>query len=86
MNTPTLITRRRELAQRVNGGLEITLYWYPDTNGTRIDVHDTGSDETISFPVPAGRALEAFNHPFAHLGDRIEHELEPMAIDVPSRN
>lgn len=77
---------RRELAQRVNGGLEITLYWHPNDDGTSIEIYEAATDETISFAVPAARALEAFNHPFAHLGDRIEHELEPIAIDVPSRN
>ena len=87
MNTLTVTKlTRRELAQRVNGGLEITLYWHPHDNGTSIEIHDTGSSETISFPVPADRALEAFNHPFAHLGDRIELDLEPLALDVPSRN
>lgn len=87
MNIATLIApQRRELAQRVNGGLEVTLYWHPHDNGTSVEVHDAGTDETISFPVPADRALEAFNHPFAHLGDHVEQELEPLAIDLPSRN
>ena len=87
MNTLTVTKlARRELAQRVNGGLEVTLYWHPHDNGTSVEVHDTGTDETIGFPVPADRALEAFNHPFAHLGDRIELDLEPLALDLPSRN
>src|SRR5262249_1094954 len=29
---------RRELAQRVNGGLEITLYWPPEDNSTSLEV------------------------------------------------
>ena len=85
MNSATLISRRRELAQRVNGGLEITLYWYPDTNATRIEVLDTGIDETISFPVPAERALDAFHHPFVHLPIQPEQELHSDHF-VPSRN
>jgi hypothetical protein len=85
MNTATLISRRRELARRVNGGLEITLYWYPDTNATRIEVHDTGIDETISFPVPVGRALDAFYHPFVYLPTRPEQALHSDHF-VPSRN
>ena len=84
ISTPTDLTRR-ELAQRTNGGLEITLYWHPHDNGTSVDVLEMATEETISFPVPADRALEAFNHPFAHLGDRIEHEPESVAFDA-SRN
>jgi hypothetical protein len=68
MNLATFIPSvRRELARRVNGGLEITLYWDPDDNSTSIDVHETTTDETISFPVRSDRALDAFHHPFAHL-------------------
>jgi hypothetical protein len=51
MNIATLMSpRRRELAQRSNAGLEITLYWHPYDNGTSIDVHELAIDETISFP------------------------------------
>ena len=71
MNITTITNpTRRELAQRVNGGLEITLYWHPHDNGTSIDVHQTATEETISFPVPAERALDAFHHPFAQLAER----------------
>ena len=58
---------RHELARRVNAGLEITLFWDGCDNSTSIDIHHTSTDETISFRVPPGRALDAFNHPFAHL-------------------
>jgi hypothetical protein len=71
MSISTLTTvARRELDRRVNGGLEITLYWHPDDNGTSIDVHQTATEETISFPVPADRALDAFHHPFVHLAEQ----------------
>ena len=58
---------RRELARRVNGGLEITLYWNTHDNSTSIDVHQAETEETISFTVPPDQALDAFHHPFAHL-------------------
>jgi hypothetical protein len=68
MNIPSLTTiGRRELAQRITGGLEITLYWNVYDNSTTIEVHQKATGETISFPVPAHRALDAFHHPFAHL-------------------
>jgi len=65
---PTELTRR-ELAHRTGGGLETTLYWHPHDNSISIEVHDTATEETISFPVPADRALDAFYHPFAHLAE-----------------
>jgi hypothetical protein len=68
MNTATFtIVPRRELARRVNGVLEITLYWNMRDNTTTIEVHDADTAETIAFAVAADRALDAFHHPFAHL-------------------
>ena len=58
---------RRELDRRVGAGLEVTLYWEAGENATSVEVHHTATGETISFRVPAHRALEAFRHPFAHL-------------------
>ena len=71
MSTATFtIVPRRELAHRVNGGLEITLYWDVEDDTTTIEVHHADTAETIAFPVPADRALDAFHHPFAHLAEQ----------------
>jgi hypothetical protein len=71
MSISTLNTvAARELARRANGGLEITLYWHPVDNGTSVEVHHQATGETIAFPVQADRALDAFNHPFVHLGEQ----------------
>jgi hypothetical protein len=71
MNIATLTTVvPRELARRVTGGLEITLYWEAHDNTTSIEVHQEGTAETIAFPVAPDRALDAFHHPFAHLADQ----------------
>jgi hypothetical protein len=57
---------RRELAQRISSGTEVTLYWSPDDNTTSVEVfHDT-SGVTFRLSVPRERALDAFYHPFAH--------------------
>ena len=61
-------TSRRELACRRSGGLEVILYWHVKDNSTSIDVHQTATEATISFRVPPDQALDAFHHPFAHLG------------------
>jgi hypothetical protein len=75
-------TARRELALRVNGGIVITLFWDPRDNSTSIELHHMATDETISFRVPPGRALEAFHHPFAHLRNRHEHD--PLPVEIPT--
>jgi hypothetical protein len=68
MSVTTFIpTARRELAHRRTGGLEITLYWDVNEDSTSIEIHQTTTHETINFPVPRTRALDAFHHPFAHL-------------------
>jgi hypothetical protein len=67
MTAAALLDPLRELAHRVSGGLEVTLYWSGDDNGTSIEVWQLETNETLAFPVPAERALDAFYHPFAHL-------------------
>lgn len=59
--------RRRELARRRSGGLEITLYWDAGDDSTSIDIHQLATEERISFIVPGASALDAFHHPFAHI-------------------
>jgi hypothetical protein len=58
---------RRELARRVSGGIEVTLYWSAEDNSTSVEVCQTLLDERLTFPVPRERALDAFYHPFVHL-------------------
>ena len=64
---PGIIRPRRELACRVSGGIEVTLYWSPHDNSTSIEVWQSASEETLHFTVAREAALEAFYHPFAHL-------------------
>jgi len=67
--TPILIpAQRRELARRTSGGLQITLYWDADEHTTSVEVHQPATQETIAFTVPSEQALDAFHHPFAHIG------------------
>jgi hypothetical protein len=77
---------RHELARRVNGGLEITLCWDRRDNSTSIDIRNASTEETTSFRVPPGLALDAFHHPFAHLGNQPRHDPQPDPIDNPWRN
>jgi hypothetical protein len=71
MNIESLtLIGRRELARRVSGGLEITLYWDARDDRTSIEVYQAATAETIAFPVAGDRALDAFHHPFAHLAEQ----------------
>jgi hypothetical protein len=65
--TPITDRALRELDRRMNAEFEVTLLWDARDNSTSVDVRHTATDETISFRVPADRALDAFHHPFAHL-------------------
>lgn len=67
MSPATAIRSRRELAHRISGGIEVTLYWRADDNSTSIEVWQPASEERLAFVVSSEDALEAFHHPFAHL-------------------
>ena len=70
---------RRELAERVTGNLEVTLYWSPRDDRITVEVYQPSTEETIAFRVAPDRALDAFYHPFAHLADQPEDEID-MAV------
>jgi hypothetical protein len=67
MSPPALCQSRRELARRVSGGIEVTLYWSAHDNSTSVEIWQPKSKETLTFTVGGNRALDAFYHPFAHL-------------------
>ena len=62
-----VIPKRRELARRISGGVEVALYWSADDNTTSIEVWQAETGETVLFAVASEHALDAFYHPFAHL-------------------
>ena len=67
MSPATALRSRRELAHRVSGGIEVTLYWRAADNSTSIEVWQPASEERFAFVVSSEDALAAFHHPFAHL-------------------
>jgi hypothetical protein len=64
---PASARARRELARRVSGDLEVSLYWYAGDNSISVKVRRRTSRETLLFDVAREHALAAFYHPFAHL-------------------
>ena len=67
MSTATICNPRRELARRVSGGIEVTLYWSAHDSCISVEIWQPESEETLTFTVGGDRALDAFYHPFAHL-------------------
>jgi hypothetical protein len=59
----------RQLNQRTADGLAVALEWNPATYGLRIVVMDHAS-ETVTFPVRAADASDAFVHPFIYADAR----------------
>jgi hypothetical protein len=56
----------RELAQRSNDGIDVTLLWSPQTSRLFVAVDDERAGDSFRFDVDAAHALDAFNHPFAY--------------------
>ena len=68
MTDSLAIGARRELAHRISGSIEITLYWSPEGNGISVEVRERDSTQLLlAFPVARESALDAFYHPFVHL-------------------
>ena len=68
--TATAFTERRELAHRINDGIEVTLFWSKPSNRVTITVLDSRSDEAFELEVDGSAALAAFNHPYAYAAAR----------------
>jgi hypothetical protein len=66
--TTTSETRIRELDRRVNDGIDVTLFWNPQTDRLFINLEDHRSGGSLELEVEASEALEAFRHPYAYAG------------------
>jgi hypothetical protein len=70
--TNTHQQRRRELANRVSNGIEVTLFWGPASG----EVIDHTADYGYELSVSSECALDAFHHPYAYASRRgVEHEV-----------
>jgi hypothetical protein len=59
-------TTLRELAQRRDHGLEVTLRWDECSHAVSVEVVDLRDARTLTVPVAAQCALDAFYHPYAY--------------------
>ena len=66
MTTSELTHQARELDARSAEGIEVRLFWQPETDAVSISVFDSTREESFALVVDAEDALDAFHHPFAY--------------------
>jgi len=54
------------LAERKNGGIQVTLLWAENTNAVSVLVRDDGTDDQFELSVEPVDALDTFEHPYAY--------------------
>jgi hypothetical protein len=59
--------QRRELAHRVNDGLDVTLSWHPALDELTVRVRDERDDRHFEISPEHHLALEVYYHPYAYL-------------------
>jgi len=60
----------RELAYRAADGVEVVLFWHPNTDELSVAVSDVHSGAYFELAVAPDQALDVFNHPYAHAAFR----------------
>lgn len=66
MAEATTLEKPRELAYRVNDGVEVTLLWSRLDNRLTVQVSDARSGDFLELDAEGDNALEVFHHPYAH--------------------
>jgi hypothetical protein len=62
-----------ELAQRLNDGIHVSLFWDAETDRVTVAVADAKTDDAFEVVVaPGERALDVFHHPYAYRAVREE--------------
>ena len=56
----------RELAYRVNDGVEVSLLWHQHEDRLTVLVVDVRTRSWFNVPATSENALDVFNHPFAY--------------------
>jgi hypothetical protein len=62
--------RLHELARRVTGGVEVTLFWDERTDTTTVSVWNWGSGASLQFDADPDQARHAFYHPYSYAAAR----------------
>ena len=69
--TNTACPRALELAERASNGTEVRLLWRQGTRQLWVEVREP-DERVLAIPVRPERALDAFHHPYAHAGTRVD--------------
>ena len=60
----------RELAYRLNDGVEVVLFWQQNTDDLTVAVSDERRRAYFELAAAPDQALDVFNHPYAHAAFR----------------
>jgi hypothetical protein len=63
----------RELAYRASDGLEVTLFWQPDSGGLTVCVCDQRRGAYFVVEPASEKALDAFYHPYSYESLSVVH-------------
>jgi hypothetical protein len=81
----TQATDWTELAQRIDGGVAITLLWSQRGSRVKVAVADEWTGEQFEVEICPSDALSAFYHPFAHRPSRDAPWPQGAEAAAPSR-
>jgi len=56
----------KELAQRENDGISVTLTWHTETDRLTVSVRDWRTGEAFELAAEAENAMDVFHHPYAY--------------------
>ena len=80
MSTATDTHHRRELAHRSNDGLDVTLFWSPDTDELIVCVCDQRRGAYFEIEPEPNGALDVFYHPYSYASlSSVHYEDERLA-------
>jgi hypothetical protein len=78
------VPERRELANRSNDGIDVSLFWSKASNRVTISVYHARSATALEFEVDGADALDAFNHPYAYAATGGAHHITmPRGVTAP---
>jgi hypothetical protein len=71
----------RELAQRLTGGIEVLLLWYPYIDSVELSLQDRATGAECEVEIAPEDALDAFYHPYAYASGCDLHREDEWTID-----
>lgn len=60
----------KELAQRENDGIAVTLLWHSESDRLTVTVRDWRTGEAFDLDAHARNAMDVFHHPYAYAAQR----------------